>query len=229
MIGRDFDLPMQITASPAQASPTVRSLEEELQEAIQRVQVSVFGSVCAVCSSCNYWRIDCCPSTMRTMCLTVCLLFLSPCKMDPAQSIDDILEDNIGCTGKENVWPMNIPTCRSLTNRFSPTFQTLFHILIFQITLLPSQISIQQRLSFQAPPLPNSSTYHSPPNVKKMTTSFPLLCAPRFFWSFLLRLATFHPSLQPQLRFLLLQSAPLHHPNQEREGQRFPLLTLPIG
>ncbi|XP_056619348.1 myocardin isoform X2 [Triplophysa dalaica] len=56
VIGRDFDLPMQITASPAQASPTVRSLEEELQEAIQRVQ------------------------------------------MDPAQSIDDILEDNIGCT-----------------------------------------------------------------------------------------------------------------------------------
>ncbi|XP_073667730.1 LOW QUALITY PROTEIN: myocardin [Paramisgurnus dabryanus] len=55
-IGQDFDLPMQITASPAQASPTVRSLEEELQEAIQRVQ------------------------------------------MDPTQSIDDILEDTIGCS-----------------------------------------------------------------------------------------------------------------------------------
>ncbi|XP_057196214.1 myocardin isoform X2 [Triplophysa rosa] len=56
VIGQDFDLPMQITASPAQASLTVRSLEEELQEAIQRVQ------------------------------------------MDPAQSIDDILEDTIVCT-----------------------------------------------------------------------------------------------------------------------------------
>ncbi|XP_059363577.1 myocardin-like isoform X2 [Carassius carassius] len=55
-IGQDFDLPMQITASPAQASPTVRSLEEELQEAIQRVQ------------------------------------------MDPNQSIDDILDETIGCS-----------------------------------------------------------------------------------------------------------------------------------
>ncbi|KAA0703116.1 Myocardin [Triplophysa tibetana] len=62
VIGRDFDLPMQITASPAQASPTVRSLEEELQDAIQRVQ------------------------------------------MDPAQSIDDILDDTIGCT--ENTSPI---------------------------------------------------------------------------------------------------------------------------
>lgn len=49
-IGQDFDLPMQITASPAQASPTVRSLEEELQEAIQRVQVSVFEFVCCLLS-----------------------------------------------------------------------------------------------------------------------------------------------------------------------------------
>lgn len=48
MIGQDFDLPMQITASPAQASPAIRSLEEELQEAIQRVQVCVFGFVCCL-------------------------------------------------------------------------------------------------------------------------------------------------------------------------------------
>lgn len=44
-IGQDFDLPMQITASPAQASPTVRSLEEELQEAIQRVQMDPSQSI----------------------------------------------------------------------------------------------------------------------------------------------------------------------------------------
>ncbi|XP_052002371.1 myocardin-like [Xyrauchen texanus] len=56
VIGQDFDLPMQITASPTQASPAVRSLEEELQEAIQRVQ------------------------------------------MDPSQSIDDILDETIGCS-----------------------------------------------------------------------------------------------------------------------------------
>lgn len=53
MIGQDFDLPMQITASPAQASPTIRSLEEELQEAIQRVQVSVFEFACCLLSD-NY-------------------------------------------------------------------------------------------------------------------------------------------------------------------------------
>lgn len=61
VIGQDFDLPMQITASPAQASPTVRSLEEELQEAIQRVQ------------------------------------------MDPSQSIDDILDETIGCADNSSL------------------------------------------------------------------------------------------------------------------------------
>lgn len=41
-ISQDFELPMQITASPEQApAPTERSLEELLQEAIQRVQVCV--------------------------------------------------------------------------------------------------------------------------------------------------------------------------------------------
>ena len=39
-ISQDLELPVQITASPAQSSPGVRSLEEELQEAIQRAQVS---------------------------------------------------------------------------------------------------------------------------------------------------------------------------------------------
>ncbi|XDV40027.1 hypothetical protein PO909_009190 [Leuciscus waleckii] len=61
VIGQDFDLPMQITASPAQPSPTVRSLEEELQEAIQRVQ------------------------------------------MDPTQSIDDILDETIGCSDNSSL------------------------------------------------------------------------------------------------------------------------------
>lgn len=42
MIGQDFELPVQITASPVQALPGgVRSLEEELQEAIQKAQVRV--------------------------------------------------------------------------------------------------------------------------------------------------------------------------------------------
>uniref|UniRef100_A0A3P9NRC2 Si:dkeyp-69b9.3 n=1 Tax=Poecilia reticulata TaxID=8081 RepID=A0A3P9NRC2_POERE len=39
VIGHDFELPLQITASPAQTSPGVRSLEEELQEAIQKAQM----------------------------------------------------------------------------------------------------------------------------------------------------------------------------------------------
>uniref|UniRef100_A0A8C6NWZ8 Si:dkeyp-69b9.3 n=1 Tax=Nothobranchius furzeri TaxID=105023 RepID=A0A8C6NWZ8_NOTFU len=34
-------LPLQITASPVQTSPGIRSLEEELQEAIQKAQVSL--------------------------------------------------------------------------------------------------------------------------------------------------------------------------------------------
>ncbi|XP_018591242.1 myocardin isoform X2 [Scleropages formosus] len=37
VIGQDFELPMQITASPPQITSGGRSLEEELQEAIQRV------------------------------------------------------------------------------------------------------------------------------------------------------------------------------------------------
>lgn len=41
VIGQDFELPVQITASPVQTLPGVRSLEEELQEAIQKAQVSV--------------------------------------------------------------------------------------------------------------------------------------------------------------------------------------------
>lgn len=41
VIGQDFELPVQITASPVQSLPSVRSLEEELQEAIQKAQVGV--------------------------------------------------------------------------------------------------------------------------------------------------------------------------------------------
>lgn len=42
MIGQDYELPVQITASPVQNLPcSVRSLEEELQEAIQKAQVRV--------------------------------------------------------------------------------------------------------------------------------------------------------------------------------------------
>ncbi|XP_063054884.1 myocardin isoform X2 [Engraulis encrasicolus] len=46
VIGQDFELPQQITASPvASHSPGVRSLEEELQEAIQRVQMDPSQSI----------------------------------------------------------------------------------------------------------------------------------------------------------------------------------------
>ncbi|CAJ1062416.1 myocardin isoform X1 [Xyrichtys novacula] len=45
VIGQDFELPVQITASPVQTSPGVRSLEEELQEAIQRAQMDPRQSI----------------------------------------------------------------------------------------------------------------------------------------------------------------------------------------
>ncbi|KAF7666825.1 hypothetical protein LDENG_00089510 [Lucifuga dentata] len=45
VIGQDFELPVQITASPVQASPGVRSLEEELQEAIQKAQMDPRQSI----------------------------------------------------------------------------------------------------------------------------------------------------------------------------------------
>ncbi|XP_041088277.1 myocardin isoform X2 [Polyodon spathula] len=45
VIGQDFELPLEITASPAQPPPTGRSLEEELQEAIQRVQMAPNQSI----------------------------------------------------------------------------------------------------------------------------------------------------------------------------------------
>ncbi|CAL8341035.1 unnamed protein product [Gadus morhua 'NCC'] len=44
-ISQDLELPVQITASPAQSSPGVRSLEEELQEAIQRAQMDPSESI----------------------------------------------------------------------------------------------------------------------------------------------------------------------------------------
>ncbi|XP_061145906.1 myocardin isoform X1 [Syngnathus typhle] len=44
-IGRDFELPVQITASPVRNSPGIRSLEEELQEAIQKAQMDPRQSI----------------------------------------------------------------------------------------------------------------------------------------------------------------------------------------
>ncbi|XP_034053048.1 myocardin isoform X1 [Gymnodraco acuticeps] len=45
VIGQDFELPVQITASPVQTLPSVRSLEEELQEAIQKAQMDPRQSI----------------------------------------------------------------------------------------------------------------------------------------------------------------------------------------
>ncbi|KAG7237628.1 hypothetical protein INR49_032074 [Caranx melampygus] len=45
VIGQDFELPVQITASPVQSMPGVRSLEEELQEAIQKAQMDPRQSI----------------------------------------------------------------------------------------------------------------------------------------------------------------------------------------
>ncbi|XP_053182542.1 myocardin [Scomber japonicus] len=45
VIGQDFELPVQITASPVQALPGARSLEEELQEAIQKAQMDPRQSI----------------------------------------------------------------------------------------------------------------------------------------------------------------------------------------
>ncbi|XP_064416858.1 myocardin isoform X2 [Latimeria chalumnae] len=44
-IGQDFELPMQITASPPESSPRSRTLEEELQEAIQKAQLAPSQSI----------------------------------------------------------------------------------------------------------------------------------------------------------------------------------------
>lgn len=71
LIGQDFELPVQITASPAQAVPCgVRSLEEELQEAIQKAQVRT------------------CTGRLKYVVLTRRVW-----QMDPPQSIDDILDE----------------------------------------------------------------------------------------------------------------------------------------
>ncbi|KAM6968293.1 uncharacterized protein FYW47_006989 [Aplochiton taeniatus] len=45
VIGQDFELPLQITASPVRTPPSVRSLEEELQEAIQKAQMDLHQSI----------------------------------------------------------------------------------------------------------------------------------------------------------------------------------------
>lgn len=81
MIGQDFELPVQITASPIQSLPClVRSLEEELQEAIQRAQVCLW------------------PDNDRDMELSILIIHILTAynpKMDPRQSIDDILDEPI--------------------------------------------------------------------------------------------------------------------------------------
>uniref|UniRef100_A0A3Q3QJ29 SAP domain-containing protein n=1 Tax=Monopterus albus TaxID=43700 RepID=A0A3Q3QJ29_MONAL len=45
VIGQDYELPVQITASPVQTVHSVRSLEEELQEAIQKAQMDPRQSI----------------------------------------------------------------------------------------------------------------------------------------------------------------------------------------
>ncbi|XP_061572990.1 myocardin isoform X2 [Cololabis saira] len=45
VIGHDFELPVEITASPVQTLPGIRSLEEELQEAIQKAQMDLRQSI----------------------------------------------------------------------------------------------------------------------------------------------------------------------------------------
>nr|XP_046256731.1 myocardin [Scatophagus argus] len=45
VIGKDFELPVQITASPAQTLSIARSFEEELQEAIQKAQMDLHQSI----------------------------------------------------------------------------------------------------------------------------------------------------------------------------------------
>ncbi|XP_069803491.1 myocardin-like isoform X2 [Dendropsophus ebraccatus] len=45
VIGQDFELPMQITASPESPVPKPRSFEEELQEAIQKAQMAISQSI----------------------------------------------------------------------------------------------------------------------------------------------------------------------------------------
>ncbi|XP_028327465.1 myocardin isoform X2 [Gouania willdenowi] len=45
IISNDFELPVQITASPVESLPGIRSLEEELQEAIQKAQMDPRQSI----------------------------------------------------------------------------------------------------------------------------------------------------------------------------------------
>lgn len=87
MIGQDFELPVQITASPVQTLPSVRSLEDELQEAIQKAQVRV----------CRKRKRS--PKEPFVQWDLSVFPFFWP-QMDPRQSIDDILDEPMTCVGE---------------------------------------------------------------------------------------------------------------------------------
>lgn len=59
VIDQNFELPVQITASPDQTTPTVRSLEEELQEAIQKAQMDPLQSIDDILDSSGLYSPDC--------------------------------------------------------------------------------------------------------------------------------------------------------------------------
>lgn len=87
MIDQDYELPVQITASPVQTLHCgVRSLEEELQEAIQKAQVP----------DCRKEEIG---QTSFYKMLFKYISFFWP-QLDPPQSIDDILDEPLICLGE---------------------------------------------------------------------------------------------------------------------------------
>lgn len=172
VIGQDFDLPMQITASPAQASPAIRSLEEELQEAIQRVQ------------------------------------------MDPTQSIDDILEETIGCTDNAST-VTDLQSTTTVLSGSSPTPQLdqsqstkcqkddnflsspLCSSLLLELPPSPSNASPLASTPAPLPPPPICST--PPSNSRKRRSEVPAFDPADWLESLTSGL---HPATPPSAPFL---------------------------
>ncbi|XP_055772086.1 myocardin-like [Salvelinus fontinalis] len=112
VIGQDFELPMQITASPIQAPPSVRSLEEELQEAINRVLMDPSQSIEDILEE----PTTCVDSHSSSVSVTILPGPSSPPQTDQAQPFR--------CHSKDDNF-LSSPLCSSLLLELPPSPSTM--------------------------------------------------------------------------------------------------------
>ncbi|XP_053744282.1 myocardin [Synchiropus splendidus] len=112
VIDQNFELPVQITASPDQTAPTVRSLEEELQEAIQKAQMDPMQSIDDILDSTELYSTDCTNMSDPKSPNHQPVVPASSPLPDRSQTSPEVTKDDI---------PMPSPLCSSLLLELPPS------------------------------------------------------------------------------------------------------------